>query len=1151
MSAEESLMAALHLDEQAIFEVARKIAAREAREAYLQQVCGDEAALGQRVRALLKALEEGASFLEAPASRLVRTVDEPITEGPGTVIGPYKLMEQIGEGGMGLVFVAEQQHPVRRKVALKVIKPGMDTRQVIARFEAERQALALMDHPNIAKVLDAGTIGSEPRTLVSGADEPLTSVRGSERPYFVMELVKGVPITDYCDENQLPLRDRLELFLHVCQAVQHAHQKGIIHRDIKPSNVLVMSHDGTPLVKVIDFGIAKAIGQQLTDKTIYTQFAQLVGTPLYMSPEQAGQSGLDVDTRSDIYSLGVLLYELLTGTTPFDKERLKEAGYDEMRRIIREEEPARPSTRISTLGQAASTISAQRRSDPRQLSRQFRGELDWIVMKALEKDRNRRYETASGLARDIERYLNDEPVQACPPSSWYRMRKMARRHKGKLMAAAAMLVLLLAGAAVSTWQAVRATHAEWETGEALQQVNAEQARTQDGLTKLTAEQARTQNALTAVTAAEAQTREALDALTDDVVARMFASHPELDEADKAFLRKVLGLYEAFTEPAAKTAQARFTRANGYYQVARLRAWLGKLDEAVTGFRQAEALLEQLREEDPKALHYRDRLARTRYSLGEVLGRLMKPAEAETALRQAIALRTELRKRFPELLQYQRDLAATYHDLGVLLVLLENYADAETAYRESMHLWEEIVARAKGVPDARLDLARTRTNWAHSLWKQGNYPEAEKVLRQVVEVQKKHLKKNSGPRRRYELAFSQGEWGNVLAELKRPDEAEKALGQAIDLLEKLKVEFPGIVEYRQNLANNYHDLGVLFFRQRDFVKAENAYSQALTDFKALLAEGSTIPDHRKGLAVSYVGLATLFQAQEKKGDAEQTYLKALPDQRKLAADFPKVAGYHTDLVVTLGKLAGLAQPPDGVLLLEEAEKHALAALEISHKNPTSRRLLAYTYVALGDAFVAQNKNPVAEETYRKALPLQRPLTDEFPLVAGYHNDLVNTLWKLSVLEARPQDVVRLLEEAKRHVLAALKISDKDPAARRFYPNVLGYLAKVHLALGDHVNLAAIAKEGADCGHDPPNDTYVSARLLCRCAMLADKHAQRTDSERRDLIQRYADRALAQLQKAVARGFKAAARMKNDPELQPLRARPAFKQLLAELEAKQKE
>jgi serine/threonine protein kinase len=512
---------------------------------YLKRECGGDAGLLARVEALLRAHGEVGDFLEAPAvPGAVRDIKAlPADDANGTRIGPYKLLQKIGEGGCGVVYMAEQEEPIRRRIALKVIRLGMDTKEVIARFEAERQALALMDHPNISRVFDAGATDAG-------------------RPFFAMELVRGVKITDYCDQNNLSTAGRLNLFIQVCHAIQHAHQKGIVHRDIKPSNILVTLQDGEPVPKVIDFGIAKATQGRLTDRTLFTAFEQFIGTPAYMSPEQAQLSSVDVDTRSDIYSLGVLLYELLTGRTPFETKELLQAGLDEIRRHIREVEPPKPSTRLSTLEAAALTATAHHRAtEPPKLLHLIRGDLDWIVMRCLEKNRARRYETANGLAMDLQRHLANETVEARPPSTAYLLQKLLARHRLVFGAAAAIAAALLAGIAVSTRQAVRATHAELA---ARQEAEAQR---QLAVDRLRAEQAARQETERQKTLAEQERNRAQDAeklaadrLQAELAARREAEQQKvLADQQRVFAEQERNRAQD-AEKAAQTEAARSARA---------------------------------------------------------------------------------------------------------------------------------------------------------------------------------------------------------------------------------------------------------------------------------------------------------------------------------------------------------------------------------------------------------------------------------------------------------------------------------------------------------------------------------------------------------------------------------------------------------------
>jgi tetratricopeptide (TPR) repeat protein len=942
------------------------------RAAFLAEACGDDEALRRQVEALLRKHEQAGSFLESPPGEPVATVDEqPVTEAPGAVIGPYKLLEQIGEGGFGAVFLAEQTEPVRRKVALKVLKPGMDTRQVIARFEAERQALAIMDHPNIAKVFDGGATPSG-------------------RPFFVLELVKGVPITEFCDQNHLSPRQRLELFVPVCQAVQHAHQKGIIHRDLKPSNILVSRHDASPVVKVIDFGVAKALGQELTDKTLFTGVAQMVGTPLYMSPEQAGMSDLDVDTRSDIYSLGVLLYELLTGTTPFDKERLKRAGYDELRRIIREEDPPQPSTRLSTAGPAALTISANRGTEPARLTRLLRGELDWIVMKALEKDRNRRYETANAFALDVQRYLADEPVLACPPSAGYRLRKFARRNKGGLaVAALVLLFLVLLGSGVG-W-AVR--------DRAARQANVA-GQVEMILTKEVDQFERAQNWPEALAAARRAEAAATAGEADAATAQLAHDHLKdlkfVDQLEKIRMRWTMMVEGKFDFAGTAQEYARAFRDYGVdveqlaveTSIDRLKTrpplvipLAAALDEWADVRRRAskrdsagwKRLVAVARGIDPepvrnqvratlgqpvtpkvraelrrlaKSIDIRAHHPTTLISLANTLRRAMQTDAALRLLRDAQSfypgdfwLNTHLGytlstqkahegaiRFFTGAVCIRPDSAAAHTNLGIALGRLKKPDEAIAAYHKAIEL------------DPKFGIAYC--NLGNALARQKKKGEAIVAYRKAVE---------------FGFAYAHEHLGSALYDKKKLPEAVDAFRKAID--------------FNPTNANAHYGLGLGLHAQKKLSEAIPAYQKAITAY-----EKASHPD--PNITKAHYGLGFALYQQKKLPEAITAY------QRAIAIN-PRYAEAHNGLGNALfdqNKLAGAidaykraikidpnyAEPHNGLghaLRRQGRFREAVDAykqvIKIDPKYP-------YAYESIGQALRRLNKLPEAIAAFNKAI-----------------------------------------------------------------------------------------------------------------------------------------------------------------------------------------
>ena len=966
-----------------------------------------------------KVLAETGVFPSFSGQETETIVSSQVSEDAGSIVGPYKLLQKLGEGGMGVVYMAEQEKPVRRIVALKIIKPGMDSKQVIARFEAERQALAMMDHHNIAKVLDAGTTDTG-------------------RPYFAMELVKGVPITEYCDRNKLTPRERLQMFIPVCQAIQHAHQKGVIHRDIKPSNVLVTLYDGQPVPKVIDFGIAKATQQKLTERTMFTGIGQILGTLEYMSPEQAEMNQLDVDTRTDVYSLGVMLYELLTGSTPITKEKLRTVGLEEMLRTIRETEPPKPSTRLSDSGEALPSISAVRKTAPTKLSKLVRGDLDWIVMKALEKDRTRRYETANGLAMDVQRFLADETVEACPPSPSYRFRKFARRNKTAIATGVAVATVLVIATIVSSGLAIWALHAQRIATE-----NETAARQSAAAAELSRknEQVHRETAVANATRAQ-EVATFLKRMLESVGPSAALGR------DTALLREILAttmdrVGQDLIDQPDVAADLFATMANVYME-------LGEQASAENACDRALELLKEIGSEaslsSAEMLNLRGELHRKRaeYTL------------AKSKFDQALTIRRAL------LDEQSPAVAESLSDLGQVYYEMERFDDADTLEKQALGIRRNVFA------DAHESVAESMSRLAYIYMAKGQAEGAETLARDALEICRKVLGENHPL-----FQESLNDMGLILFRQHKVGEMVDVFEENLAIVQSLyEPDHPEQSTALNNLATAYHDqrafeksaemyakviaLERRYARDRtptfavglsnyagllidlnDLEKAEQIareslaihldqpemhyqFSGATNTLARILFKQERYPEaeelfrdlyqqigRERGI-VDNLCAALRFQGPDRYDEVEQIWREYVEEQRKRGDPSHRLALALNDLAIALGKMGRTAKQ-------EAAQRESLANFRAVHGGV--QRDVATLSLNLGSTLSTQGKFKEAEQLSREGLRIRQKL------YAGDHPSILDGLSRLGALLAHQWD----LDGSERALRDALAM------ARRLYPD----------------------------------------------------------------------------------------------------------------------
>jgi serine/threonine-protein kinase len=938
-----------------------------ARAAYLDDACRGNPELRRLVEALLAAHVGAGRFLEpelpaagpAPGAALpesegaaaagpdrpeIATVAKgadgstteavpmpPPAEAAGTLIaGRYKLLQLIGEGGMGSVWMAEQTEPVRRRLAVKLIRVERgQSRTVLSRFEAERQAIALMDHPHIARLLDAGATAD-----------------GS--PFFVMELVKGIPLNDYCDHHRLGIRDRLQLFTQVCSAVQHAHQKGIIHRDLKPTNILVESHDGKPVPKVIDFGLAKATsGMALSEHTLFTAFGSVMGTPLYMAPEQASFNAVDVDTRADVYALGVILYELLTGTTPITRESMKQAALDEMLRLICEQDAPTPSSRLSTV-ESTPSVAANRQMEPQKLGRFVKGELDWIVMKALSKERDRRYETPSGFARDIERFLNNEAVAAGPPSASYRLRKFVKRNRRQVIAASLVLVALLAGMVGTTWGLVQAERARREEAVQRRIAEAERLKAQESQAQAEEQRARAEKQRARAEARETQAIDAVKRFRDAV-----SNNPELknnralESLRKTLLREPMAFFKTLRDQLQADGDTRpkalARLAQAAYDTGNLTDEIGDKEDALRLYREALVIQDRLARENPSATDFARDLAGSHHNIGHLLTLIGRPDAALASYRHALAIRERLARENPSVTQFASDLAQSHNNAGYLQRQIGRHDLALQSFRKARAIQERLVQQNPSATEVTSALARSNGNIGILQSEMGHRDEALRSYRQALAIFERLARDNpSVTQFATDLAHAHHNIGGLLKEAGQRDEALLSHRQALAIRERLAREHPTVTDFARFLARSHYCIGQLKSETGHPEEALQSYRLALAIQERLARDNSSVTDFKRDLALSHDQIGMLQLRRRRPDDARASCRHAAEIQERLAREHPESPDFASGLGGTLNNLALIDVAErrfhDAQDRLREAVAWQKKALAANSANPTYRQYL---------------------------------------------------------------------------------------------------------------------------------------------------------------------------------------------------------------------